>query len=94
MSLFSMSGLLHQEYLSHQELELAFEKSRKKHTITPQDLDLMDPSSALDLCCVNHSARLRWSKAFCREFQHFFKLRDQKHYPDQPLFFVTLTDVF
>jgi hypothetical protein len=35
-----MSDLLQQEYLSHQELELAFEKSRKKHTITPQDLDL------------------------------------------------------
>jgi hypothetical protein len=93
MSLFSTSGLLHQEYLSHRELELAFEKSRKKHTITPQDLHLMDPGSALDLCCINHFARLRWSKAFCREFQHFFKLRDKNQFSDQPLFFVTLTDV-
>jgi hypothetical protein len=42
---------------------------------------------------VNHSARLRWSRAFCREFQHFFKLRDKTPFPDQPLFFVTLTDV-
>jgi hypothetical protein len=93
MSLFSMSGLLHQEYLSHNELELAFEKSRKKHTITQQDRKLTDPSSALDLCCVNHFARLRWSRAFCKELQNFFKLHDRNTYPDQPLFFVTLTDV-
>jgi hypothetical protein len=93
MSFFSTSGLLHQEYLSHKELTLSFEKSRKKHTITPKDRKLTDPSSALDLCCVNHFARLRWSRAFCREFQHFFKLRDKNPFPDQPLFFVTLTDV-
>jgi hypothetical protein len=78
----------------HRELALAFEKSRKKHTITPQDLDLTDPSSALDLCCVNYLARLRWSRGFCKEFAMFFGLHDQNPYPDQPLFFVTLTDVF
>jgi hypothetical protein len=93
MSLFSMSGLMNQEYLSHKELTLAFEKSRKKHTITPKDLDLMDPSSVLDLCCVNHSARLRWSKAFCKEIEKFFDLNNHNTFPDQPLFFVTLTDV-
>jgi hypothetical protein len=69
-------------------------KSRKKHTITPQDRKLTDPRSALDLCCVNHSAMLRWSRAFYREFAMFFGLHDQNTYPDQPLFFVTLTDVF
>jgi len=93
MSLFSTSGLRNQEYLSHQEQELAFQKSRKKHTITQQDRKLTDLSSALDLCCVNYSARIRWSKAFCKEFQGFFGLHDQKHYPGQPLFFVTLTDI-
>jgi hypothetical protein len=94
MSLFAKSGLLHQEYVSHQELELAFEKSRKKHTITQQDRKLPDPGSALDLCCVNHFARLRWSKAFCREIEEFFALDNQNTFPDQPLFFVTLTDFF
>jgi hypothetical protein len=92
MSLFSMSGLLNQENRSHQELELAFEKSRKRHTITEQDLDLLDPSSVLDLFCVNQFARIRWSRAFCREFQNFFGLHDRNTFPDQPLFFVTLTD--
>jgi hypothetical protein len=84
---------LHQERLSNKELQLAFETSRKKHTITPQDLDLLDSCSALDLCCVNHFARIRWSKAFCKEFEEFFGLDDQHHFPDRPLFFVTLTDV-
>jgi hypothetical protein len=47
----------------------------------------------VDLCCVNYYARIRWSKAFCRELHNFFDLDDQKTFPDQPLFFVTLTDV-
>jgi hypothetical protein len=93
MSLFSMSGLLSQEYQSNKELTLAFKKSRKKHTITPKDRKLTDPSSALDLCCVNYFARIRWSRAFCKEFAMFFGLDNQKTYPDQPLFFITLTDV-
>jgi hypothetical protein len=74
-------------------LELAFEKSRKKHTITQQDRKLTDPGSVLDLCCVNHFARLRWSRAFCKEFAMFFGLHDQNPFPDQPLFFLTLTNV-
>jgi hypothetical protein len=94
MSLFSTSGSRNQEYRSQQELELAFEKSRKKHTITQQDRKLTHPRSALDLCCVNYAARIRWSRAFCNEFSMFFDLDDQNNYPDQPLFFVTLTDVF
>jgi hypothetical protein len=94
MSLFSKSGLRNQERLSYKELELAFEKSRKKHTITQQDRKLTDPRSVLDLCCVNYFARIRWSKAFCKEFAMFFHLNNQNNYPDQPLFFVTLTDVF
>src|SRR6202790_3731497 len=88
-----MSGLLHQKYTSKKEVQLAFEKSRKKHTLTRQDRKLTDPSSALDLCCVNYFSRIRWSKAFCKELQHFFKLDDQNTYPNQPSFFVTLTDV-
>jgi hypothetical protein len=93
MSLFTQSALLNQEYHLNNELKLAFEKSRKRHTITQQDLDLLDPCSQLDLCCINHSARIRWSKAFCKEFEQFFELGPKHQYPDQPLFFVTLTDV-
>jgi hypothetical protein len=93
MSLFIQSCFSHQERLSNKELQLAFEKSRKRHTITPQDLDLLTSCSTLDLCSVNHFARIRWSKAFCKEFEDFLGLDDLNHFPDQPLFFVTLTDV-
>jgi hypothetical protein len=74
MSLFVQSRFSHQERLSNQELQLAFEKSRKRHTITRQDLDLLTSCSALDLCCASHFARIRWSKAFCKEFEEFFDL--------------------
>jgi hypothetical protein len=93
MSLFSKSELLHQEYQSNKDLTLAFEKSRRKHTITQQDRKLTDPCSALKLYSVNYFSRIRWSRAFCKEFEMFFDLDDQDTYPDQPLFFVTLTDV-
>jgi hypothetical protein len=94
MSLFSKSGFSYQEHLSNTELQLAFEKSRKKHTITSKDQKHTDPNSVLDLCCVNYFSRLRWGKAFCKEFAMFFGLDDQNTFPDQPLFFITLTDVF
>jgi hypothetical protein len=93
MSLFVQSSFSVQERRSNKEMQLAFEKSRKRHTITKQDLKLTASCSALDLCCVNHFARIRWGRAFCREFEEFFKLDDENRFPDQPLFFVTLTDV-
>jgi hypothetical protein len=93
MSLFSMSGLRNQEYQSHQELLLAFEKSRKRNSITRQDQKLTDPHVVLDLWCVNYWSRIRWSRAFCKEVATFFGLHKQKTYPDQPVFFITLTDI-
>jgi hypothetical protein len=93
MSLFLNSSLSHQERRFNKEMQLAFAKSRKRHTITKQDLRLTESCSALDLCCVNHSARIRWGRAFCQEFEEFFKLDDENSFPDKPLFFVTLTDV-
>jgi hypothetical protein len=93
MLLLIQSRFLHQERRSNKELLLAFHKSHRKHTITPQDLQLIHLCSALDLCCANHFARIRWSGAFCKEFEDFFGLSDQNQFPDQPSFFVTLTDV-
>jgi hypothetical protein len=93
MSLFSMSGLRNQEYQSDKELTLAFEKSRKKRTVTPKDRNLADPSSVRDLCSVKYWSRIRWSRAFCKEVATFFGLNKQKTYPDHPVFFITLTDI-
>jgi hypothetical protein len=93
MSLFVQSSFSVQERRSNKEMQLAFEKSRKKHTISKQDLQLTEACSALDLCCVNDFARIRWGRAFCQEFEEFFRLDHENGFPDRPLFFVTLTDI-
>jgi hypothetical protein len=49
--------------------------------------------SMLCECCVNYWSRLRWSRAFCKEVATCFGLNKHKTYPDQPVFFITLTDI-
>jgi hypothetical protein len=93
MSLFSMSGLRNQEHFFNKELLLAFQKSSKQQTVTPEDRELTNRNVVLDLCCVNYWSRIRWSKAFCKEVAAFFGLNKKKTYPDQPIFFITLTDI-
>jgi hypothetical protein len=93
MSLFRTTGFLSQENSSKVKLQEACQKSRKRHTITSSDLIILQPSSAPHLYAVNHLSRVVWAKAVCREFEEFFALCDQEPYPDEPLFFVTMTDV-
>jgi hypothetical protein len=93
MSLFSESGLLKQERISHSERLLAFQKTRKRPLVSSKERRLVDTKSKKYLGSVNFNARLRWSKAFCREFSDFFHLTRDRRYPDQPLFFVTLSDI-
>jgi len=92
MFLFSTSGLSRQEHSSESELQIAFQESRKRRSITHQDRQLLhqDPQ---DLCSVNRSARLLWARAVCSEFESFFDLDDQHPFPHQQLFFVTLVHV-
>jgi hypothetical protein len=93
MSLFSTLGFLSQERISESNLKNAFKESQKRHTITHQDRQLLDCSVRRDLGSVNRHARIVWAEAVCREFQDFFDLDKDHPFPDQPLFFVTLTDL-
>jgi hypothetical protein len=93
MSLFQNTGISRQEHRSQSALNIAFQESWKRPTITHRDRDLLECSVRHDLCSVNRFARLLWSKALCREFQDFFGLDHQNHFPRQQLFFVTLTHV-
>jgi hypothetical protein len=93
MSLFQHTGISRQELRSERALNTAFQKSRKRKTITHRDRDLLECGVRTDLCSMNRFARLAWAKAVCREFQDFFGLDHQNHFPGQPLFFVTLTHV-
>ncbi len=93
MSMFSMSGIANQERRSKAAMQLAFKNSKKRHSITHQDLRLTWPSSRFDMCSINYFSRLKWSKAFFREFQEHFELDEDHTYSNEPLFLVTLTDV-
>jgi hypothetical protein len=93
MSLFSISGFRNQAQHSKNELIHALRKSRKKNTISKQDRALLKKAKARDLCSVNHFARIRWGKAFCGELGNFFRFDGENPFPDQPLFFVTLSDI-
>jgi hypothetical protein len=93
MSLFQHTGISGQEHRSQSALNIAFQESWKRRTITHRDRDLLECGVRHDLCSVNPFARLLWSKAVCCEFQDFFGLDHRNHFPRQPLFFVTLTHV-
>jgi hypothetical protein len=93
MSLFSTSGISCEEHRSERQLLHAFVESRKRHTITHQDRQLLRPGARQYLGSVNRFARVRWGQAVCREFEEFFGLDDHHPFPNQPLFFVTLTHV-
>jgi hypothetical protein len=93
MSLFSTSGISSQERRSEGQLRHAFQGSRKRHSITLLDRQLLHSGVRRYLGSVNRFARIRWGEAVCREFEECFGLDDHHPFPDQPLFFVTLTHV-
>jgi hypothetical protein len=93
MSLFSTSGYATQERLSGNRLKRAFVESRIARGITRRDRCLLYAGARKNLGAVNQFARVAWGKAFFSELEAFFELDDDNRHPDQPLFFVTLTDV-
>jgi hypothetical protein len=94
MSLFSESGLLKQERTSYSALRQAFKRTGLRPRVSRKERRLVKTKSKKYLGSVNFKARTRWSKAFCSEFSRFFHLNKDRRYPDQPLFLVTLTDIF
>jgi hypothetical protein len=93
MLLFSESGLLKQERTSYSELRRAFKKTRLRPRVSCKERKPVKTTPKQYLGSVNFKARIRWSKAFCREFSDFFHLNQDRRYPHQALFFVTLTDI-
>jgi hypothetical protein len=90
--LLSASGFQRQEHQAERALKHAFQESRKRDTITRRDRLLFQCDPHV-LCSVNARSRFLWAKAVCREFQEFFGLDADHPFPDEQLFFVTLTDI-
>jgi hypothetical protein len=90
--LFSSTGFQRQEHQAERDQRYALHESRKRSTITRRDR-LLFQCDAHVLCSVNSRSRFLWAKAVCRECQDFFGLDADHPFPDQQLFFVTLTDI-
>jgi hypothetical protein len=90
--LFSASGFQSQQHRSERNLKHAFEESHKRDTITRSDRPLLQCDAHV-LYAMNTKARILWTKAVCRELQDFFGLDRDHPFPDEQLFFVTLTDI-
>jgi hypothetical protein len=90
--LFSSSGVQRQTYQAERDLKHALQESRKRNTITGRD-DLFFQRDPHVLCSVNTKSRILWARAVCRELQDFFALDADHPFPDEQLFFVTLTDI-
>jgi hypothetical protein len=90
--LFCSSGIQRQAFQYERELQHALKESRKRDTVTCRDRQLLQCDPHV-LFPVNTRSRLLWAKAVCRELQDFFGLDADHPFPDQQLFFVTLTDI-
>jgi hypothetical protein len=90
--LFCSSGIQRQAFQYDRELQHALKESRKRDTVTCRDRQLLQCDPHV-LFPVNTRSRLLWAKAVCRELQDFFGLDADQAFPDQQLFFVTLTDI-
>jgi hypothetical protein len=90
--LFPASGIQRQAFQFERDLMHALRESRKRDTITRRDRLLLQCDPHV-LCSVNTRSRILWAKAVCREFRDFFDLDADHPFPDQQLFFVTLTDI-
>jgi len=91
-NLFCSSGIQRQAFQYERELQHALKESRKRGTITCADRQLLQCDPHV-LFPVNTASRLLWARVFCREVQDFFGLDADHPFPDQQLFFVTLTDI-
>jgi hypothetical protein len=91
-NLFCSSGIQRQAFQHERELKHALQESRKRDTITWRDKQLLQCDPQV-LFPVNTASRLLWARVFCRELQEFFGLDADHPFPDQQLFFVTLTDI-
>jgi hypothetical protein len=60
------------------QLRHAFEESRKRHSITLLDRQLLQSGVRRYLGSVNRFARIRWGQAVCCEFEDFFGLDDHQ----------------
>ncbi len=85
-------GLRGQEREALCKLRHAFEVARNRRTLTRGDYLRIGPGTARDLNAANPSARTLLGRALWKKLRSHFHLADSTHFPDAPLFFLTLVD--
>jgi hypothetical protein len=74
-------------------LRLAFQESRKRHTLSRGDRQLPSPKFRSDLLAVNSFSRRIWGEAVSREVSRFFCDGGDGTTHNQDVFFVSLMDI-
>lgn len=90
--LFSQTCLKNSESSADFRLHQAFEEARNRNTVRLSDRQLRNVKAGRALVAVNRDARIKWGQAVCQEFADYFDLDEDRPYPDEQLFFVTLAD--
>lgn len=74
-------------------LRIAFEESRRRHTLSRGDLELPKGRFRYDLLAVNSFSRRMWGEAISNELSRFFCDGGDGTTHNQDVYFVTLTDI-
>src|SRR4051812_26913656 len=74
-------------------LRLAFEESRRRHTLSRGDRELLKPRFRYDLLAVNSFSRRIWGEVVSRELSRFFCEGGDGTTHNQDIYFVSLMDI-
>ena len=74
-------------------LRVAFQESRRRHTLTRGDRQLPSPKFRYDLLAVNSFSRRTWGEAVSREVSRFFCAGGDGVTHNQDVYFVSLMDI-
>lgn len=90
-SFFIRTNIENKERKQEAKLKEAFEKSRKRHTVTKLERALIRYASRNELSAVNHRARILWVQTISDQLASFF-CQDGGSEHSQEIHFVTLLD--
>jgi hypothetical protein len=91
-SFFKRTEIYNKERLLDYKLREAFERSRKRHTVTKYEMALIRACYRNELSAINHHARILWGEVISDELSNFFCQGGDGSEHNQDVHFVTLLD--
>lgn len=93
MTFYAKTGIDRWQSLEQSALRLAFQESRKRHSITRGDRERIKLGYRHDLLAVNSFSRRIWGKALSDQISNFFCDSGHGGKHNQDIYFVSLMDV-